>query len=527
MLAFEGERLPAWVAERLGAAPAAGMTIFRHHNVRSPGQVRELTEAFQAAGAAGGGVAGAGAASGAAAGGPLPRLIAADQECGQFQALGDGPTAFAGNMALGAVGDTDLAERVGRAIGLEARALGVNVVYAPVLDVATNPANAALGIRSFGDDPAAVARLGAAMIRGLQGAGVAAAPKHFPGLGDAGEDTHHGIALIDATRDRLDSVELPPFKAGIEAGARMVMSSHVAVPALTGSASLPATLSRAVMTDVLRGELGFDGVSISDALDMRALAQGAAQAVDIIATVRAGIDLLLCAPDREAQARIEATLVAAADRGVVDPDELRGSLARIEALRAWLATAGPAPEIDIVGGAAHQALAAELAARSMTLVRDPAGLLPLRPAADATILAIMPTPTDLTPADTSSTVVAGLASGLRTRHGRVDEIVIPASPTAADIAAVRDRAAAAAAVVVGTLDASREPGQAELVRAVASAGRPVVAVALRTPWDVGSYPPDIAAVCTYSIHPPSMAALAASLFGLAPWPGRVPVILRR
>ena len=158
----------------------------------------------------------------------------------------------------------------------------------------------------------------------------------------------------------------------------------------------------------------------------------------------------------------------------------------------------------------------------MTLVRDPAGLLPLRPAGDATILAIMPTPTDLTPADTSSTVVAGLASGLRTQHGRVDEIVVPASPTAADIAAVRDRAAAAAAVVVGTLDASREPSQAELVRAVASAGRPVVAVALRTPWDVGSYPPDVAAVCTYSIHPPSMAALAASLFGLAPWPGRVP-----
>ena len=186
MLAFEGERLPAWVAERLGAAPAAGMTIFRHHNVRSPGQVRELTEAFQAAGAAGGGVAGAGAASGAAAGGPLPRRHRGRPEVRPVPGagpLGDGPTAFAGNMALGAVDDPDLAERVGRAIGLEARAMGVNVVYAPVLDVATNPANAALGICSFGDDPAAVARLGAAMIRGLQGAGVAAAPKHFPGSG--------------------------------------------------------------------------------------------------------------------------------------------------------------------------------------------------------------------------------------------------------------------------------------------------------------------------------------------------------
>ena len=277
MLAFPGERLPDWVAARLAAAPAAGMTVFRHHNVRSPGQVRELTEAFQAAAAARGD---AGRVRGGSA---APLLVAADQEGGQLQALGDAATAFPGNMALGAIGDPTLAERVGFAIGTEARAMGVNVVYAPVMDLATNPDNAALGIRSFGDDPAAVGVLGSAMIRGLRSAGVAAAVKHFPGLGDAAADTHYGTAVVSGDRDRLERLELAPFRAGIAAGVDLVMSSHVAVPALTGDPRQPATLSRAVMSDLLRAELGFAGVTISDALDMGALAQDDAQRAQLAA----------------------------------------------------------------------------------------------------------------------------------------------------------------------------------------------------------------------------------------------------
>ncbi len=208
MLAFEGERVPRWVERRLAAAPAAGVTLFRAFNVREPGQVRELAAAFQRAGASGaekraqgGGDSGADGAAGPT--GPL--LVAADQETGQLMALGDGATGFAGNMALGAVGDEDLAERVGTAIGREARAMGINVTYTPVLDLATEPGNAAMGIRSFGDDPAAVGRLGAAMIRGLQAAGVAATMKHFPGLGAVDQDTHHELAVVRSDRRTLDA----------------------------------------------------------------------------------------------------------------------------------------------------------------------------------------------------------------------------------------------------------------------------------------------------------------------------------
>jgi beta-N-acetylhexosaminidase len=456
-------------------------------------------------------------------------LVAADQEGGQFLALGEGPTAFTGNMALGAVDDEALTERVGFAIGTEARAMGVNVVYAPVLDLATNPGNPALGIRSFGDSAASVARQGAAMVRGLQAAGVAATVKHAPGMGHISTDTHHGLAVVDAARDVLDAREFVPFRAAFVVGARLAMSGHAAVPAVSGSDDLPATLARAVMTDLLRRELGFKGVTISDALDMRALAQGPAQVLDVLAAVRAGIDLLLASADPEALIRIENTLTRAVALDLLDRAELAATERRVAALRAWLGSAGPAPDLSVVGCAEHQAVATELAARSITLVRDPGGLLPLLRRERDTgsdrgpVLAVMPRPADLTPADTSSTVAPGLTTALRHHYPDVEEIVTDQAPDAGSIAAIRDRAARASAVVVGTIDAHRQPAQLDVVEAIAASDTPVVAVAMRGPWDLAAYPPGVTALATYSILPASLEALAAVLAGVAEAPGRLPV----
>jgi beta-N-acetylhexosaminidase len=399
--------------------------------------------------------------------------------------------------------------------------MGVNVIYAPSLDLATEPANGAMGIRCFGDDPATVGRLGAAMILGLQGAGVAATFKHFPGLGEVSEDTHFGLAVVDADRARLEAVTLAPFRAGVLAGARLAMSAHIAVPALTSDPRLPATISSVVMQDLLRGELGFDGVTISDALDMGALAQGAEQGAQIEAAVRAGVDLLLCAADREAQGRIETALLSALDAGRFDRAALAASRARIDALRGWLATAGSQPDLAVVGSAAHRALSRELAGRSITLARGPLEPIPLH----ATILAVMPQPTDLTPADTSSTVAPGLGRALRTRFGSVEEVVVGIAPTAAEIAAVRAAAARVDAVVVGTIDANRQPAQAELVRAIVAANLRTVAVAMRTPWDVALIPASVPALCTYSILADPLEALAAVLAGAASAVGRLPVAM--
>jgi beta-N-acetylhexosaminidase len=510
MLAFDGLELPADVAERLASAPTAGVTLFRFSNVADPGQIRSLTAAIQAA-----------AVRRRDTRMTLPLLIAADQECGQLIGLGDGTTPFAGNMALGAAGDPALAERVWRAIGLELRALGVTVDYGPVCDLATNPANPAIGIRSFGDDPGAVGELVAAAVRGLQSAGVAAALKHFPGIGDVAADSHHELPLLPADREALHSRELIPFRAGIAAGSRLVMSAHLAVPALTGDPELPSTLAPAVMDALLRGELGFDGVSITDALDMQALAQGSNQVLDVLAALRAGVDLLLTAPDPEARARIEAGLRHAAGRGLIDAAAARNSAGRVRALSEWLSGFSQ-PDLAVVGGVAHAALANELAARALTLVRDDAGLLPLALRPSDRIAAIMPTPTDQTPADTSSTVMPGLAAAIRPYHPAVDEIVVAHAPAADEIAAIRDRVRDHAVIVVGTTAALAEPGQAALVGALLAAGPPVVTVALRTPFDLAAYPMSRVHASSYGLLPPSLEALGAALFGRAGFPGRLP-----
>ena len=525
MLAFEGETLPPRIERRLADAPAAGMSLFRALNVRTPGQVRELAEAFQrAAGLAGG-----------PGGGGLPALIAADQEGGQLIALGDGTTPFAGNMALGAADDVELTEAVARAIGLEARAMGVNVVYAPSLDLATNPANPAIGIRAFGDGPEHVARHGIAFLHGLQGAGVAGAVKHFPGIGDLAADTHHQLAVVQAPRSVLDERELAPFRtafaAGEAAAPRLVMSGHVGLPAVSGRTDVPATLSRAVMTDLLRGELGFAGLTISDALDMGAItgaAYGAgieAGVPDVVAALDAGIDLLLASPDAAALERIEAALVRAADAGAIDAVAAAATERRLAALRSWLGSRGPLPDFDVVASPEHVALAAQLAACAITLVRDPGGLLPVLAGAGVRVLAVMPRPADLTPADTSSFVAPGIAAALRRDHALVDAIVVEQRPDAAAIAAVRDRAGSADLVVVGTIDGHRQPEQLALVDAVAAAGTPTIAVALRGPWDVARYPGSVTALATYSILPPSLGALADVLAGRASATGRLPVTM--
>jgi beta-N-acetylhexosaminidase len=504
MVAFDGTELPRSAARRISEHGVAGVTLFPFLNVADPAQVRRLTAAIQEARPAG----------------APPVLVAADQEGGQLIGCGSATTPFAGAMALGATGDQALAERVAGATARELRALGVNVNYAPVCDVANNPDNPALGIRSFGDDPEAVGRLAAATVRGLQAGGVAATAKHFPGAGDTAADPHHELPVVERTAAQLAERELVPFRAALEAGVRMVMTGHFALP--EQEAGLPASLSAWALRDLLRGQLRFDGVTVTDALDMRALAQGAAQIVDAIAALQAGEDVLLGTADEAALDRLTEGLVQARRRGLLDADDDAAAERRLSDLRSWLGGYDQ-PPLDVVGCAEHQALAAELARRSITLVRDDEGLLPLKPAAGAQIAVVQSMPANLTPADTSSTVTPTLAAALRRRLTGVEEILLPAVPGAADIAGLGDRLANFDLVLVGTFAAHLQPEQAALAEAVLATGKATVTVALRTPWDLLAYPSARTHVCSYGILPPSMEALAAALLGESPFVGRLPV----
>ncbi len=503
LLAFDGTTAPDEVLTTLGTGGVPGVTLFRFANVESPAQVAELTRALEAAN-----------------GSDLPLLIAADQETGQLMGLGDDTTTFPGAMALGATGDVALAHAVAVAVGRELRALGITMNYAPVCDVATNPANPALGVRAFGDDPELVAAMAAATVAGLAEAGVVATAKHFPGAGEAVVDPHLTLPVLDLDRARLDEVELAPFTAAVDSGVAAIMVGHYGVPAVDGRDDLPSSVSEAVVAGLLRTDLGFDGVVVTDALDMGALPQGTGQVVDALAALRAGVDLLLCAPTSDTRDRLRRGIDLAIDRGMVDARVTAASQARVDRLRRWVAEF-PRPDMEVVGCAEHHALATDVARRATTLVRDHEGLLPLP--RTGRIVAVMPQPEDLTPADTSSTVVPGLAAALRRHQPDVTEFVVTRDPTPDEIGAITAAAQGAAAVVVGTIWA--DAGQAAVVDAVLATGTPTVTVALRTPFDLAAYPTAGTHLCTYSIHPASMQALADVLYGEHEAHGRLPAAI--
>lgn len=509
LFAFVGKEVPSpEIVRALQTYRPGGVTLFRSLNVDHPTQVRVLTRKLQAA---------------AQEAGLPPLIIAVDQEGGQLMAVGEGATQLPGNLALGATGSANLARQAGSVLGRELSAMGINVDYAPCCDVNINSQNPVVGTRSFGEDPQQVAELAAAMVTGIQSSGVAACAKHFPGHGDTFSDSHHGVPVIPHSLEHLSSVEFPPFEAAIHANVRLVMTGHLALPAVDGRSDLPATLSPAILKGLLRQKLGFDGVITTDAMDMGAIRQGEELGEEAIRAAQAGADLLLLTTKPEDQRRAHASLVQAIEEGRLDQVELLASAGRIRELKHWIAAQGSQPGLDILGSAAHRAVADEIAARSITLVRDQAALLPLRLDAGQRMAVIILRPLDLTPADTSSYVKPALAQALRSFHDGVDDYMLPHAPEDSDIDAVIHALRDCDLVVIGTINASTQPGQAALVRAVLQTGIPTVVIALRMPYDLLAFPEASTYLCCYSILEPSMRALARALVGQAGCPGRLPV----
>ncbi|MCS6995182.1 MAG: glycoside hydrolase family 3 protein [Anaerolineales bacterium] len=510
LLAFEGKDAPSEeFRAALRAFRPAGVTLFRHLNIETPAQVRALTFQLQEEARALG----------------LPRLlIAADQEGGQLMAIGEGVTPLPGNMALGAARSEDLAFRAGQVLGRELAAMGINVNYAPSVDVNVNPRNPVIGVRSFGEDPLLVAQLGAAMVAGIQSQGVAATAKHFPGHGDTTGDSHHGLPSLPHSLERLRAVELPPFRAAIAAGVQLVMSAHLALPALDGENAPPATLSPNILQTLLRRELGFEGVIVSDAMDMRAIRQDRL-GVEAVRAARAGVDLLLLTANSEGWQNVHAALLQAARKRQMSAAGLRASAYRVLSLRAWLNARWNQPPLEAVGSSEHRQVAEEIAKRAITLVRDPDRLLPLRPSPGQRIGVFLPRPINLTPADTSASVTPSLARFLREYHPNVEEFLFPFAPTAEDIAALREQARQCDYLVIGTLNAFQEESQLALVRALLETGLPSIVTPLRLPYDAACLPVAATVVCTYSILEPSLHALAQAIFGELQPAGRLPVSL--
>jgi beta-N-acetylhexosaminidase len=292
-----------------------------------------------------------------------PSLVSIDQEGGVVQRVRAPATVWPPMLRherFAAGEDVEIAEAVGRAIGAELRALGIDLDFAPVLDVHTNPANPIIGDRAFGTTAATVARRALAFARGLDAAGVLACGKHFPGHGDTTTDSHLELPRIDHPWARLDAIELWPFARAAEAGLPILMTAHVVFAAL--DATRPATLSPRVMTELVRERLGYRGVIVSDDLDMKAIAGDVGRSA--VEAIRAGCDALLLCRDEANQDAASAALIRAAETDAAFRARVGEAAARVRAMKRAHATnqaRRPAPEMDVIGCAAHQALAARLA----------------------------------------------------------------------------------------------------------------------------------------------------------------------
>jgi beta-N-acetylhexosaminidase len=444
---------------------------------------------------------------------PIPLQISTDQEGGIVNRIGAPAAVSPGNMAIGATFDPAAAYRQGEVSGTELRAMGINMDDAPVVDVNTNPANSADGPRSFGDRAGMVAALGTAAVVGYQRAGVAAQAKHFPGLGSTSVNTDLGVSVTNETRAQIFANDLPPFRAAIAAGVRSIMAAHIVAPALD-PAGLPASLSKPIVTGLLRNTLHYNGVVITDALDAGAL-DGIPEDQMIIDAINAGDDELLMPKHLDADIQ---TVLAAVRAGTISPARIDQAVTRILTMKAELGLfADPyttqAKITAAVGTPAHLATMAGIAQRSITLLRNANRTLPI-PAGRHVLVTGWGVGTTQT-----------LANDLTTAGFAVQRLWT-GSPDQAAIAAAVAAARSNDVTVVTTGNAWADPTQQNLVTALLASGTPVVVAAVQGPYDVSYFPTAPTYVAAYGYQPTSLQALANVLAGVDRPTGHLPVTIR-
>ncbi|MBA3341872.1 MAG: glycoside hydrolase family 3 C-terminal domain-containing protein [Gemmatimonadaceae bacterium] len=469
----------------------------------------------------------------------LPLLIASDMENGTGMRLGGsyalpsllpqgGGTVFPPVMALGATASDDLAYRLGRVLGTEARAVGVHMSFGPVLDVNANPVNPVINTRSFGEDPRLVSRLGAAYIRGARETGLMTTAKHFPGHGDTQADSHIELPTIRASRAHLDSVDLPSFRTAVDNGIDAIMTAHIAAVAVLGDSAPPATLSPYFMTDLLRKEMKFTGLLVTDAMTMAAVADRYGATEPLILAVAAGADVLLM--PRSVPDAIN-TLMSAIASGRISQARIDESVRRILRAKAQAGLrTGRLVDLDgidtIVNIPSHAAVAREVAEKSITLARDSRSLVPIG-AAGRKILSI-------TYADGDDLLAARVFNQELGRGGRVVTVVrVDARTTREQYDAIRLQADSADVVVASTYVAPRagsgsvaaRGGLPELVESLAAQQKPVVAISFGSPYVFSAFPSVPAYLLAWGGAPVSQRAAAAALLGEIPITGRLPISL--
>jgi beta-N-acetylhexosaminidase len=456
----------------------------------------------------------------------VPLLISADLESGTGSKIG-GATLFPPLMSLGAAGSEELAYAMGRVTALEARAVGIHQDYAPVVDVNVNPDNPIINTRSVGEDPEYVGRMAVAFVKGAQENGLIATAKHFPGHGDTAVDSHRQLPTITADRARLDKVELLPFKRVIDAGIQSIMTAHLAVPALDPTADLPATLSPAITAGLLRKDMGFKGLIVTDALDMGGVTNAFTPEDSSLRALMAGADVILMPPT---PIKVMAYLAEAVRSGRVPMARVDESVRRILEAKARLGL-NKYRTVDVdalpfkLGTKANLAQAMKVFEGAATLVKNEGGLLPL--AAVGKRIAVFALSSDLGDYHAGQAFV----NAMMKKNPGCEAYFADGDTGRESLGEAEAKAAGADAVVFalfstlrswkGTVDL--DPKHIELVKRVAAGGTPVIVVSFGSPYFLRHFPDVDAYLCMYRNTPQTQEIAARALFGELALKGKLPV----
>ena len=437
-------------------------------------------------------------------------FICIDQEGGAVTRMREskGYTEFPSQMAIAATGDIENVRRISRAISAELRAVGINMDLTPDLDVNNNPANPIIGTRSFGSDPAHVAEYGVAFIEAMQAQGIMAVGKHFPGHGDTGVDSHVALPTVPHDRARLEAIELVPFTAAIRADVAGIMSAHITFPAIDPTPGLAATLSTQVLTSLLRKEMKYDGLVMTDSLVMGALKESGYPAPQAaVAALKAGADVLFFHGDYIQHRQAHQLIVEQVKSGEIPLARLDEAVRRVLVAkqRFGILTDDEGRKTNAQAGALEtKSVSRDVANQSITLLRDDARLIPLP--AGAKLLVV----------ETANGLGLGKTLGATT-------VTVNTQPTASDMTMVLGTAKEGHTVIVATVDANRNKQQADLVNALLKEKIPTIVAAVRGPYDLLVMQDAPTYLASYGSNPPSIEALAAVLMGKVKPRGRLPV----
>lgn len=480
-----------------------GGTIYFSRNVKDARQVHKLSGELQ---------------SMSKKAGKPPLFVAIDQEGGMVARLVEGVTLMPGNMALGAAGSPEGAKETARICGEELRQLGITMNYAPCIDVNNNPDNPVINVRSYSDRSDVVAEFGAAAVAGYQSARVAATVKHFPGHGDTSIDSHHELPVLPHNRERLDAIELKPFVAAIAAGTDCMMTAHVCLPALDAS-GVPSTLSETVITGLLRNELGYDGIVVTDCLEMDAIDKNYGPEQGSIKALQAGADMVLISHTFEKQQAALEAVAAAVSKGELAEARIHEALDRVMRLKEKLKLEEPLLPWEQVeqafGTEANKSVARSWSEASVTLVKNEGSLLPLN--REVSTLVLWP---DIVPVSVADEMLSGdgtLGRFLSELGANIIERKMNSENPLEGLDTFGQ-------IIVVTYDASKHPLERDIARAVVSrAAARTVAVSVRNPLDLLLYSDVQTYLAVYECRPLALASAAKALIGELIPTGKLPL----